>query len=148
MSSTSSGGRCSSWGQKSAQACHPVGVLPGGVIAQFSHPAQALNDLQVRLAQLGGAIAHQALKNMAAFFESALQEARVEKGVHVEQELIHRNGFHQKILGSGFDGLLAGCKVVERADGKDGEEPVRRTLLAEGFKKSRSRQAQACTYRE
>jgi hypothetical protein len=59
---------------------------------------------------------------MAVFFGSALQEARVQKRVHVEQELIYRNQLYEKILGSGSDGLLAARKAVKSADDRDRQE--------------------------
>ena len=135
MSLTSSVGRWSSFSQERAQASHPMGVLPGGVVAKFRHHAQPFDgvDLLSCPAQVRGVPRP---RSTGILLQAPLEKAGVKKRVDVEEEVLHLHRFDQEVLGPSPYGPFPGRETVKRADGNHREKSVGRAFLGEDLKQA------------
>ena len=108
--------------EQAAQLAHAVGVLARGVVAVLGHATEAVEDLDVRLLQLGRAAPHQLLQNAATSLTLQAHEAGLEQRAHVGGEDLQVDGLGEKVVGACLQGLEAGLGFGQPADHEHGQE--------------------------
>ena len=112
-------------------------MLPGGVVSELRYPAEQLERLLLRLAQLECPPAGEVFEHVLGLAQPKMDEPGVEKSVHVQQELIGVHRLGQVVLGPGPERASAGGEIGRRDEGKDGKEGVGSYLRSQIRQQSR-----------